>query len=66
MMPDPKALEAIADKLLKAEHPMLLAEYAGRRPGGFENMVAARRDRGRRRCGTSTTRSTSPTSIRCA
>ena len=29
-----------ADKLLKAEHPMLLAEYAGRRPGGFENLVA--------------------------
>jgi acetolactate synthase-1/2/3 large subunit len=38
-MPDPRAIEAIADKLLKAEHPMLLAEYAGRRPGGFESIV---------------------------
>jgi acetolactate synthase I/II/III large subunit len=39
MMPDPSAIAAIADKLLNAEHPMLLAEYAGRRPGGFENIV---------------------------
>ena len=39
MMPDPGAIAAIADKLLKAEHPMLLAEYAGRRAGGFENIV---------------------------
>jgi acetolactate synthase-1/2/3 large subunit len=39
MMPDPSAIAAIADKLLKAEHPMLLAEYAGRRAGGFENIV---------------------------
>src|SRR5258705_259380 len=39
MAPDPKAIEAIADKLLKAEHPMLLAEYVGRRQGGFEAMV---------------------------
>jgi acetolactate synthase I/II/III large subunit len=39
MAPDPRAIEAIADKLLKAEHPMLLAEYVGRRAGGFENMV---------------------------
>jgi acetolactate synthase-1/2/3 large subunit len=38
-MPDPQAIAAIADKLLKAEHPMLLAEYAGRRPGGFESIV---------------------------
>jgi acetolactate synthase-1/2/3 large subunit len=38
-MPDPRAIAAIADKLLKAEHPMLLAEYAGRRPGGFESIV---------------------------
>jgi acetolactate synthase-1/2/3 large subunit len=38
-MPDPQALQAIADKLLKAEHPMLLAEYAGRRAGGFESIV---------------------------
>ncbi|MGE3247563.1 MAG: thiamine pyrophosphate-binding protein [Beijerinckiaceae bacterium] len=40
MMPDPKAIEQIADKLLASEHPMLLAEYVGRRAGGFENMVA--------------------------
>src|ERR1700757_2079868 len=39
MAPDPRALEAIADKLLKAERPMLLPEYAGRRPGGFEGIV---------------------------
>src|SRR6516165_2968953 len=39
MAPDPKAIEAIADKLIKAEHPLLLAEYAGRRAGGFESMV---------------------------
>src|SRR5438874_7678019 len=40
MAPDPRALEAIADKLVKADHPLLLAEYAGRRPGGFEHLVA--------------------------
>ncbi len=39
MAPDPRAIEKIADKLLKAEHPMLLAEYAGRRPNGFNNIV---------------------------
>jgi acetolactate synthase I/II/III large subunit len=39
MAPDPKALSAIADKLLAAEQPMLLAEYAGRRAGGFESIV---------------------------
>src|SRR5437660_520928 len=39
MAPDPKAIAAIADKLIAAEHPLLLAEYAGRRAGGFENMV---------------------------
>lgn len=39
MMPDPRAIEAIADRLLEAEHPMLLAEYVGRRAGGFESMV---------------------------
>jgi acetolactate synthase-1/2/3 large subunit len=38
-MPDPAAIAAIADKLLKAEHPLLLAEYAGRRKGGFESIV---------------------------
>src|SRR5262249_62235806 len=39
MAPDPKAIAAIADKIIAAEHPMLLAEYAGRRAGGFESMV---------------------------
>jgi acetolactate synthase-1/2/3 large subunit len=39
MAPDPRAIETIADKLLKAEHPMLLAEYVGRRAGGFESMI---------------------------
>jgi acetolactate synthase-1/2/3 large subunit len=39
MMPDPNALQAIAGKLLEAERPMLLAEYAGRRAGGFESLV---------------------------
>src|ERR1700751_2771643 len=39
MAPDPTALAIIADKLVAAEHPMLLAEYAGRRAGGFERIV---------------------------
>jgi acetolactate synthase-1/2/3 large subunit len=39
MMPDPRAIALIADKLLSASHPLLLAEYAGRRPKGFENIV---------------------------
>src|SRR5215510_3608590 len=39
MMPDPAALQAIADRLLAAQHPLLLAEYVGRRAGGFESLV---------------------------
>ncbi len=39
MMPDPEAMKAIADKLLKADNPLLMAEYVGRREGGFESMV---------------------------
>jgi acetolactate synthase-1/2/3 large subunit len=39
MAPDPQAIQAIADKLLKAEHPMFIAEFVGRREGGFENLV---------------------------
>lgn len=39
MMPDPRAIEQIADRLLAADKPLLLPEYVGRRPGGFENMV---------------------------
>ncbi len=40
MAPDPAALQAIADKLLAADNPVLLAQYVGRQEGGFENMVA--------------------------
>ncbi len=40
MMPDERALQAIADKLLKADNPLIMAEYVGRREGGFEAMVA--------------------------
>lgn len=40
MMPDPAALAAIADKLVAAEHPVLVAQYVGRQKGGFENMIA--------------------------
>jgi acetolactate synthase-1/2/3 large subunit len=39
MMPDPTALREIANKLLKSENPLLMAEYVGRREGGFESMV---------------------------
>ena len=39
MMPDPAALAAIADRLVAAEHPLLIAEYVGRRAGGFESLV---------------------------
>ncbi len=39
MMPDPRAIEQIADKLIAAEYPILLPEYVGRREGGFENMI---------------------------
>ncbi len=39
MAPDPAAIAAIADKLITAEYPLLLAEYAGRRAGGFESIV---------------------------
>ncbi len=39
MAPDPKAIEAIADKLIKAEHPMFLAEYTGRQEGNFDRLV---------------------------
>src|SRR5499427_9603399 len=38
MAPDIRAIEMIADKLIRAEHPLLLAEYAGRRLNGFDNI----------------------------
>ena len=40
MMPDPQAIEGIADRLLKAENPLLLPEFVGRKADGFDNMVA--------------------------
>jgi acetolactate synthase-1/2/3 large subunit len=39
IMPDPAALREIADRLLEADSPVLMAEYVGRRKRGFENMV---------------------------
>lgn len=39
MMPDPHAIEQIAERLLATSSPLLLADYVGRREGGFENMV---------------------------
>lgn len=39
MMPDPQAIEAIADRLLSAQNPLLMPEYVGRRAGGFDMMV---------------------------
>ncbi len=39
MMPDPNALRSIADKLLKADNPVFIAEYMGRREGGFDSLV---------------------------
>ena len=38
-MPAPKAMQGIVEKLLKAENPMLIAEYHGRREGGFGSLV---------------------------
>ena len=39
-MPDPAALEAIADRLVKSEFPVLLPQFVGRHEGGFDNMVS--------------------------
>ena len=38
--PEASALEQIADKIINAENPLLYAEYAGRREGGFDALVA--------------------------
>ncbi|HEY1384733.1 MAG TPA: thiamine pyrophosphate-binding protein, partial [Dongiaceae bacterium] len=38
--PDPKALEEAADRLVKAEWPVLLPQFVGRDPNGFSDMVA--------------------------
>lgn len=37
---DPAILEKIVDKLLAAEHPLILTEYVGRHDDGFDNLVA--------------------------
>ena len=39
MAPEPGAVAEIADKLLKSENPLVMAEYHGRRAGGFESLV---------------------------
>jgi acetolactate synthase I/II/III large subunit len=39
MAADPAVLRRIVDKLLAAEHPLILAEYVGRHPDGFANLV---------------------------
>ena len=39
MAPDPAAIEAIADKLIKSENPMFLTEYTGRQEGNFDKLV---------------------------
>src|SRR5579862_1800982 len=40
MAADVKALEQVADRLLAAKYPVLMAEYVARSEGGFENLVA--------------------------
>jgi acetolactate synthase-1/2/3 large subunit len=39
MAADPATLENIVDTLLAAEHPFILAQYTGRHPDGFANLV---------------------------
>ncbi len=40
MAADPAALAKVADRLLAAKFPVLLAEYVGRTPNGFYDLVA--------------------------
>jgi acetolactate synthase-1/2/3 large subunit len=40
MAADPHALQQVAERLLAADYPVLMAEYVARSPGGFENLVA--------------------------
>src|SRR5262249_61297353 len=40
MAADAEALEQVAERLLTAKYPILLAEYVGRSPSGFDNLVA--------------------------
>ena len=39
MAADPATLEKIVDKLLKAEHPVILTQFVGRHPDGFANLT---------------------------
>jgi acetolactate synthase-1/2/3 large subunit len=39
LAPDPAALKKAADLLLKAERPVILAEFVGREPAGFHALV---------------------------
>lgn len=38
--PDPSGLQAIADRLLSADNPLIFAQFVGRQQGGYENLVA--------------------------
>ncbi|HEX9392325.1 MAG TPA: thiamine pyrophosphate-dependent enzyme [Usitatibacteraceae bacterium] len=40
LAPDPAALESVAEMLLKAKRPVILAEYVGRHAQGFHDLVA--------------------------
>ena len=40
MAADSVALGEVADRLLAAKYPVLLAEYVARSPGGFDNLIA--------------------------
>jgi len=40
MAADGKALEAVAERLLAAKYPVLMAEYVARSEAGFDNLVA--------------------------
>ncbi len=40
LAPDRDALEKIADRVLAADNPMILAEYAGRMPHGYDHIVS--------------------------
>ena len=40
LAPDPTMLERVAEMLLKAQRPVILAEYVGRHANGFHDLVA--------------------------
>src|SRR5919106_4281715 len=39
LAPDPQALQHAAELILKAERPVIIAEYVGREPAGFHALV---------------------------